>query len=386
VEAGRNRAHETLGPAVRHLILSIAKPGGVFFAKAGRVLKRKAESLVGRLFPMGDTLAAMALRPFELHLELTNLCNANCLFCPYQFQQREVEFMPEDIFRKAVGDFVACGGGSVGLTPIVGDALIHPDFVARVRYLRAQPKIDRIWVTTNAILLDKHGIEEVLACGLTSITISTSGFDEPSYRRIYRSSAYPRFRRNVLELVRRNSALPESLTITIGLRSDRPLAEVMADADFQEILAYQPDIDFTWSYTSAGGRVTRELLPAGMRLRVVTSRRDTCVQLYNGPIILPDGTVMACSCVAAMDAVEDLGIGNLRERNLLDIWTSPAMARLRESFAAGGLNATCAACDMYRGLELYRRSEGRARARLNEQRHRGEFSRRRKPRGAFSGG
>jgi radical SAM protein with 4Fe4S-binding SPASM domain len=361
-------------------------PSRIFIAKVERVLWRKAGGLAGRILPLDKTLAAMALSPFELHLELTNLCNANCVFCPYQFQQREVEFMPEDIFYKAVADFVGCGGGSVGLTPIVGDALIHPEFVTRVRYLRSQPRIDRIWVTTNAILLDKHGIEEVLASGLTSITISTSGFDEPSYRRVYRSSSYQRFRRNVLELVRRNSELPEPLIITIGLRTDRPLGEVMEDADFQEILAYRPDIDFTWSFTSAGGRVTREALPPGMRLRIVTSRRETCVQLYNGPIVLPDGTVMACSCVAAMDAVSDLGIGNLREISLLEIWTSEAMKRLRESFEKSGLNPTCAACDMYRGLELYRTSEGRARARLNGQRLRGDFSRRRKPRGAFSGG
>jgi molybdenum cofactor biosynthesis enzyme MoaA len=81
----------------------------------------------------------------------------DCVFCPYQFQQRTVDFMSEEVFSKAVGDFVDCGGGSVGLTPIVGDALIHPDFVSRVRDLRAQLRIDRIWVTTNAILLDKHG-------------------------------------------------------------------------------------------------------------------------------------------------------------------------------------------------------------------------------------
>jgi MoaA/NifB/PqqE/SkfB family radical SAM enzyme len=358
----------------------------IFLGKAARVLRRRAGALLGRVLPLDPTLAAMALRPFELHLELTNLCNANCVFCPYQFQQREVAYMPDDVFRRAVDDFVACGGGSVGLTPIVGDALIHPDFVARVQYLRAQPRIDRIWVTTNAILLDKHGIDAVLRSGLTSITISTSGFDEPSYRRIYRSTAYPRFRRNVAELVRRNRELPDPLTITIGLRTDRPLEEVMADADFQEILAHRPDIDFTWSFTSAGGRVTREALPAGMRLRVVTSRRETCVQLYNGPIVLPDGTVMACSCVAAMDAVADLGIGNLRERSLLDIWTSGGMQRLRASFAEGGLNPTCAGCDMYRGLELYRGAEGRARALLNRQRAAGDFRRREKPTGAFSGG
>jgi radical SAM protein with 4Fe4S-binding SPASM domain len=359
----------------------------VFLAKAGRVLRRKADSLLGRLRPLEPTLAAMALRPFELHLELTNLCNADCVFCPYQFQEREVLFMPEEVFRKAVADFVACGGGSVGLTPIVGDALIHPDFVARVRHLRSLPEIDRIWVTTNAILLDKHGIDEVLTSGLTSITVSTSGFDEPSYRRIYRSSAYERFRRNVLALVERNSALPEPLPITVGLRTDRPLDEVMKDPDFQPILAHRPDIDFTWSFTSSGGRITREALPAGMRLRVVSSRRETCVQLYNGPIVLPDGTVMACSCVAAMDAVGDLGIGNVLERDLLTLWRSEETKALRRSFSQGTLNKTCAGCDMYRGLELYRTAEGRTRADLNRARARGEQVRRAlRPRGAFSGG
>src|SRR6185295_4487133 len=222
--------------------------------------------------------------------------------------------------------------------------------------------------------------------GLTSITISTSGFVEESYRRIYRSSAYERFRRNVLHLVEANRALPEPLTITIGLRTDRPLNQVMKDPDFQPILAFNPDIDFTWSFTSAGGRVTREVLPAGMRLRVVSSRRETCVQLYNGPIILPDGTVMACSCVAAMDAVTDLGIGNVMSENLLEIWRSDRMRRLRASFGTAELNRTCAGCDMYRDLELYRTSEGRERAQISGARERGESVRREKPRGAFSGG
>ncbi|HEV2846101.1 MAG TPA: radical SAM protein [Thermoanaerobaculia bacterium] len=359
---------------------------GVFLAKAGRVLRRKADSLVGRLYPLGETLEGMALRPYELHLELTNLCNANCVFCPYQFQEREVKYMPEEVFRKAVDDFVACGGGSVGLTPIVGDALIHPDFLERVRYLRAQPAVDRIWLTTNAILLDKHGIDAVLASGVTSITISTSGFDEESYKRIYRSTAYQRFRRNVLALVEKNRALPEPLTITIGLRTDRSLDEVMKDPDFQPILAHDPDIDFTWSFTSAGGRITREALPAGMRLRVVSSRRESCVQLYNGPIVLNDGTVMACSCVASMDAMPDLAIGNVMSESLLDIWRNDRLRRLRESFGTDGLNKTCAGCDMYRGLELYRTSEGRERARINRARAEGEVVLRGRTKGAFSGG
>jgi len=108
----------------------------------------------------------MESRPFELHLELTNLCNANCVFCPYQFQTREVQFMSDEVFYKAVQDYVSIGGGSVGLTPIVGDALIDPKFLDRARYLRSLPQVDRIWLTTNCILLDRFGIEPVLQSGI----------------------------------------------------------------------------------------------------------------------------------------------------------------------------------------------------------------------------
>lgn len=366
--------------------MSLASGMRVLLAKAFRVGWRKLDAWTGRLRPLAPVLSAMAARPYELHLELTNLCNANCLFCPYEFQQREVGFMGDDVFAKALADFVAAGGGSVGLTPIVGEALVDPRFLDRVGALRARPEIDRIWLTTNAILLDRHGVEAVLRSGLTSITISTSGFEEESYRRIYRSTAYQRMRGNVLALVETNARLGAPVGITIGIRSDRPLDAVLADADFQPILRHRPAIDFTWSFTSAGGRVTRDRLPAGMRLRVVGGRREPCVQLYNGPIVLPDGTVMACSCVAGMDAVADLGIGNVLENDLAVIYSGERMRALRASFGSETLNPTCAACDMYRDLELYRTSEGRARARVSRQRARGRIVQRGRSRGAFGGG
>ncbi len=360
---------------------------GVFLNKVSRAAMRKVDASLGRLYSIQRTLDRMSLRPYELHLELTNVCNANCVFCPYQFQKREFTFMPDEVFHKAVNDFVSCGGGGVGLTPIVGDALIDPKFVQRVKYLRSLPQIDRIWVTTNAILLDKHGVDEVLNSGLSSITISTSGFDESSYRSIYRSAAYKRVRENVLNLLEKNSLLSDPLPIAIGLRSDRPLEQVLSDPDFQAILRYKPEIDFTWSFTSANGRITHQMLPEGMKLRTVSSRKEPCVQTYNGPIVLTDGNVMGCSCVASMDAIDDLGIGNVLQDHLKDIWTGDKVRNLRSSFGSGMLNKTCAGCDMYRDLELYRTSAGRERAKLNQIRHEGKNVRRSaKPRGPFAGG
>jgi len=358
----------------------------LFVQKVTRVVRRKVDAWVGRLYPIGSTLNAMALRPFELHLELTNLCNADCVFCPYQFQTREVQFMSDRVFQKAVGDYIASGGGSVGLTPIVGDALIDPKFLERVRYLRSLPRIDRIWLTTNCILLDKFGVDQVLQSGISALNVSTAGFDAEMYRRVYRNASYQRMRSNVLQLVERNTALGSPVAITIALRPDRPLDEVMSDPDFQPILAHHPQLDFTWSFTSANGRITREILPASMKLRVVASRPEPCVNTFNGPMVLPDGTVLGCSCVAAMDAAKDLGIGNIMNAPLAQIWTDAPIRNLRSSFTHGTLNPTCSGCDMYRDLEFYRTHDGRRRAQLNVARFHGDVIRTPAAHRPFSGG
>jgi hypothetical protein len=194
-------------------------------------------------------------------------------------------------------------------------------------------------------------------------------------------------RRNVLELVELNAARPNPIPISIALRPDRPLNDVLSDADFQPILAFRPELDFTWAYTSVNGRLRQENLPALMQIRTVSSaKREPCVQLFNGPIILSSGTVLACSCVASMDAVADLGIGNILISSLADIWTGSRMREIREGFAAGTLNKTCAGCDMYRPPELYRTPEGRERARINTARQAGETVRRGAASGPFIGG
>ena len=358
----------------------------LFLQKVARVAVRKGEAAVGRLYPLKPTLEAMAARPFELHFELTNLCNANCVFCPYQFQERPIETMSDEVFEKALQDYIAEGGGSVFLTPIVGDALIDRGVVDRIRKLRSHPEIDRISMVTNCIMADRYGADAIINSGLTQLTVSIAGFDEVMYERVYRSKQYQRVRKNVLALLEANRTAGDPVNIVIGLRPDRPLNEVMAHPDFQEVLEYKPYLDFTWSYTTAGGRITRELLPETMRIRTPPAKTEPCVQIYNGPIVLPDGTVMACSCVAAIDAVKDLAIGTIKEQSVGDIWRSDRLRRLRESFGTSDLNPTCAKCDMYRNLELYRTREGRQRAAVNRRRTAGEIVHRDRASGVWQGG
>ncbi|MFZ4574181.1 MAG: radical SAM protein [Phycisphaerales bacterium] len=327
---------------------------------------RRVSSLIGSLRPIGTTLESLALKPAQLGLEFTNLCNANCVFCPYQHQERAHSFMSDAVFSKAVDDYVAIGGGNMELTPIVGDPLIHPEFVARVQHLRSRPTIGRIFTITNGILLDKHGVDRVLSSGLNAIFISTAGFDEEMYRRIYRNPSYKRMRQNVLDLVRENNARGKPVEVTICLRGDRPLAELLRDPDFAEILGHGPIIRSNRVYSDAGGRISQSDLPGTIRLRVLKPHPEACAYTYWGPSVLSNGVVVACNCLASMDAEADITIGDITSQSLLDIWRGEKVAKLRKSFTEGGLNQTCARCTMYQSLDTFRSLEGRRIARTSK--------------------
>jgi radical SAM protein with 4Fe4S-binding SPASM domain len=331
-------------------------------------VKRTLHDMLGRLRPLGPVVEGMAIRPIRIHFELTNLCNANCIFCPYQFQTRPIEFMKEDVFRKAVDDYVQLGGGPVGFTPVVGESLIDPHFLDRVRYLRSFPSITEIFITTNGILLDKHGIENVVTSGLTRINLSTAGFQEEMYERLYRVESYQRMRRNVLTLLEENAKRGNPIKVNLWLRPDRDIGAVMSDPDFQPILAYQPHIEFVWAFASARGKITREILPKPMRLRRPRVGKETCFYMFQGPVILEDGTVQACYRAPQTMDSRDLVIGNVMRSSLGEIWTSYQMRRLRESFQQGCAAETCRQCGLYENLATLRGPEGRKMARENRAR------------------
>jgi radical SAM protein with 4Fe4S-binding SPASM domain len=277
-------------------------------------------------------------------LEFTNLCNANCIFCPYSQQTRAHEQMPESVFKKAVADYVAIGGGSVDVTPTVGDPLIHPKFVEWVRYLRALPKIDRITVTTNGILLDRHGFEEILDSGLSRINISLAGFDEAMYRRIYRNSSYKKVLSNVTRLLEANSKRADPVPIFLCLRPDRPPKEVLGAPDLQPLMKYRPNFSFVTLFSRSGGKIDK--LPEGMALAPAEKglKSAPCRSTFLTLMVQSTGDVQACACEASVNAPA-LVVGNIEQESLLEIWRGERLRSLRESFTNGQLNSTCASCD-----------------------------------------
>jgi len=288
-----------------------------------------------RYFPETPYINKLTQNLPNLTIETTNICNANCIFCGYQYQKRQKQFMTNDMFVKSISEFVNMGGGSLALMPTVGDPLLDRLLIERIKYARSCSQIKKIQMITNCINLHNIGVMQLLSSGVSTISISTTGFDEEMYRRIYRSSNYKTMKKNTIDLLRSNHQLGKPVKIVLGLRIDKPYQEVTNYPDFQEVKELADEITSNYYYDSWDGRIQNKDLSGNMKIRpnfMNFFRRNTpCAMLYGALGVLVDGTVTVCPC-RDLNGNSDLVLGSVKERSLQELYLSPKLQQIRENW------------------------------------------------------
>jgi len=321
------------------------------FRKARNRAWRATRETYYHFCPDAQLLRKLEQKPSRLTLELTNICNANCVFCAYRYLERPKRVMDGQVFRAAVDEYSAMGGNRVVLTGIVGEPLVDPDVLDRIRYCRSRAGIDRVDMVTNCILLDRVGVEAFVRSGVTSVSVSTTAPDEDMYLRIYRSRQYRRMHANLLELLQVNDRLGRPLRINVSLRIDRPWAEVARLEAMEEIRRLADSVEPNAYYDNWGGRIRQRDLSGTMRLRppwlMPLRRLEPCRLLYDGIVVLCDGSIVMCGC-RDLNADSELGLGRLGELSLAQAYSGAALRALRGRWLTGkGIPRICRDCTAY---------------------------------------
>jgi len=298
--------------------------------------------------------------PTELVIETTNVCNANCVFCAYQYQERFREgkgVMRDEIFDKALSDYAAMEGAIINFTPLVGDPLVDPKIINRIQ--RAKESGFRVFFYTNGILFNKIDLEAFLETGVDQVMISTSPFDRESHEQLYRTRKYDDLRDGVHRLLKLREERGYDVEINVTFRAQIPLDDVLAKADFRDyILPYltKKEIDgidaLVRRYDTWGGLIRPEDMIGDMQLSRAPKLKFRPCQWTFVLMVMYDGMVRACSCrftgQEASDQDDGLLVGDLREESLEEIWHGERLRELRRSFPAKSLPDVCRSCTMYR--------------------------------------
>lgn len=311
--------------------------------------------LLKPLVNIDDEIAKIADKPpTSIVFEVTNICNANCIFCGYQYLKRPKAILSMDLFKKAIDEFSAFAGGGVGLTPFAGEPLIDPNFIEKIKYARNKKNISRIGFFTNGILINQVGARSIITSGIDEITISIGGFDAETYSRVFRVNHWNSVYEGILNLLKENELYGNRVNIYIGLRSDISIGELVKTPAYKELKRFRFDLQYNIHYDSWSGRIKQEDLGPTMRLRTCPRKTEPCLLLYAGPMILSNGDMTLCGC---RDLNGDLVVGNIRDRSILEMWRDKRVENIRSGFYSLRYPKICRDCSFYSDLSCFRKEK-----------------------------
>ena len=189
-----------------------------------------------------DGTDQMANKSCTVLVEVTDACNLACPVC-YSDAKGERK-LPLDRF-KAYIDALADKKGGLDSVQLTGsEALLHPEVFEMVDFLAAHPRVKKIYLPTNGLLLAKDGRAERLARAKDKLMVllQFDGASDASDERL-RGATPGRARRDV---VRRLGELGVFMQLTMTLArgvNDREVGDVVALAlehEHVKVVALQP--------------------------------------------------------------------------------------------------------------------------------------------------
>ena len=266
----------------------------------------------------------------KIYLEITNICNLSCAFCPgtarapHMLTLREFTTLTERLR----------GHAEYLYFHLMGEPLLHPLLTEFLKIAGEQGF--KVMVTTNGTLLPEKGHILCESPALLKANISLQSFEANEGGELLR------YLDGCIAFVQKANAAGKRCELRLwnknGLDSMNPEIESRLEAAFpkpwgrsregyklREKLWLEPGERFDWPDLSADDR----------------GERCFCYGLRDQVGVLCDGTVVPC----CLDHDGSVALGNLFERELEEILESPRAKAIREGFSERrAVEALCRRC------------------------------------------
>jgi radical SAM protein with 4Fe4S-binding SPASM domain len=268
------------------------------------------------------------LAPSYLDIELTNVCNFACVFCPtgIGIQRRRRGFMAAETFQKIIDEIQ---GTAIGMRFVRwGEPTLHPRWIAFLREAKQRDILCHL--TTNGSRLDDESMSDLVNMGLDCIRFSFQGVDSRTFRAMRRVDDFSRLLSTVNTMKKCRGDKPRplihvqtSITIESASRVNsfvelaRSVADVVTVGRTVLTNLAIGDVD--------SGREEREQLAALKMEESLATEHPTCNEVFDKLSVNWDGTISACC--ADFDNV--MIVGNLAWDSILQVWRSEKMQRYR---------------------------------------------------------
>lgn len=252
--------------------------------------------------------------PDHVDLELSSSCNMKCPMC-YTVTGAFKKNVPHQnmdfaLFRRIVDELARHGVYSIRLS-WRGEPTLNPHFMACVRYAKEKgiPEVDSL---TNALRLTPAMFEELVDLQMDWLTVSFDGTGE-TYERIRRPARFE-------EMVEKIRCFSE---IKRRKRSVKPVVRLqgvwpaIAEDPERYFSTFEPLVD------EVSVNTLLDYLHNDVEIQYL--KNFTCPVPFQRLVIGSDGRAFMC----INDELGREPVGDARTQPIGEIWTGPAMARIR---------------------------------------------------------
>ena len=136
-----------------------------------------------------------------LDIELSNICQANCLMCPrYAIASRGLGIMQPETFKRIIESFA--GIEVVFIFSGLGESLLNENIFDYLKLVKKKLPMVKTSLLTNGALLTKENMIKLMDSGLDNIVINIQSVDPRTYSLLTPGIEYGRVMRNVQQAIK----------------------------------------------------------------------------------------------------------------------------------------------------------------------------------------
>ena len=280
------------------------------------------------------------LFPQRVTLELTNICNLRCTFCPRRYMEKERGYLDTDLALSLL-DEMAEHQCQAFVPFFRGESLLHRNWAKILRHAIAVGA-GEVQFTSNASLLTPEATEELLDMGIHFISFSLDTMDADLYNNSRKGGNLDTSMKNVLHFLKRREETGSSTKVQVS--SVETAAHRPGMNDFIDFWKEHADRVRIYAEHSADGNFGSldETLPK-------FDHRLPCKKLFTDMVVYWNGEAALCNHDWAR-LVHGKRLGNVAGKGIADIWRGGPYEELRALHRAGTLEGClpCEGCDHWK--------------------------------------
>ncbi len=264
----------------------------------------------------------------ELRLELSNICNHACIFCPNRLIKRTRREMSPELVKRLLDEGSGLNIKKVGLF-MNGEPFVSQRLEEWVEYANGIG-YEYIYITTNGALATPNRVKSVMENGCSSIKFSINAGSRTTYKIVHQRDDYEKVIDNVInaykirETNHYNCKLLSSFVVT-------KFTEDEIEYHYKKIKPYVDEVVFFNCEDFAGqmGDVVSDLR-TDKEIEVfpkhILHNSAPCKALWNSINITCEGYLTLC----CSEAFNYLVVEDMNKTTIKEAWYSNKMIELRK--------------------------------------------------------